>query len=245
MNTLRVRGMTWMQSDWNIAEVKGTVPNFTLAPRTQEDYFNFEFDGYLYITNGGSYEFQTTSDDGSRLTLNNTVLVENDGLHGNVTKTSTAVALAAGPHTINVKFFEYEGGQTLIVRYRGADTGNNWVNIPNAALTSGSSVSMMVADTEGVEEYQIPAEESGVNVYPNPIRQNEGFTVQMDVARTTQVYVSLLDMKGTTYFEGTFDSNTISQGTALAHGQKLDKGMYVILIKQDDRVVRRRLIVKD
>jgi hypothetical protein len=231
--------------DWNIAEVKGTVPNFTLAPRTQEDYFNFEFDGYLYITNGGSYEFQTTSDDGSRLTLNNTVLVENDGLHGNVTKTSTAVTLAAGPHTINVKFFEYEGGQTLIVRYRGADTGNNWVNIPNAALTSGSSVSMMVADTEGVEEYQIPAEESGVNVYPNPIRQNEGFTVQMDVAKTTQVYVSLLDMKGTTYFEGTFDSNTISQGTALAHGQKLDKGMYVILIKQDDRVVRRRLIVKD
>jgi chitodextrinase len=65
--------------NWNVAEFKGKVVNFTLGPRTQEDYFNFEFDGYLYINSGGSYQFQITSDDGGRLTLDGAMLIDNDG----------------------------------------------------------------------------------------------------------------------------------------------------------------------
>ena len=43
--------------DWSVSEFEGTVPNFSLDPKTQEDYFNFQFEGYLYINNGGAYQF--------------------------------------------------------------------------------------------------------------------------------------------------------------------------------------------
>src|SRR5690606_34074520 len=33
--------------DWTWAEFTGQVPSFTLSPKTQEDYYNFSFDGYL------------------------------------------------------------------------------------------------------------------------------------------------------------------------------------------------------
>jgi predicted esterase len=123
---------------WTNPEFTGTVPNFTLAPRTQEDYFNFEFEGYLYINTPGTYQFRTTSDDGSRLALNNVVIVDNNGTHGATTKTSTNQTLAAGPQLINVKYFEYTGGQSLVVQYYGPDTGNKWINIPDEALRSGN-----------------------------------------------------------------------------------------------------------
>ena len=233
--------------NWDAAELKGHVNNFTLTPRTQEDYFNFEFDGYLYISAAGAYDFQTTSDDGSRLSVNGTVLVENDGLHGNTTITSAKVTLAGGAHTINAKYFEYEGGQSLTVRYRGPDTGNNWVTIPDAALRSGnpSQAMAMMAIQEGVEEYQPLMAEESINVYPNPVKQSEHFSVQVAHAGDWPTQVTLLDMKGTSYFDGTFSGNALSQGAALIPDQKLDKGLYVIVIKQHDRVVRKRLIVKE
>ncbi|MBT1702581.1 Ig-like domain-containing protein [Chryseosolibacter indicus] len=123
--------------DWNIAEFTGKVPDITLTPRTQEDYFNFEFNGYLYISTGGVYQFRTTSDDGSRLTLNDSVIVNNDGLHGDVTITSTNLNLSPGPQLFNVKYFEYTGGNTLTVQYKGPDSKNNWITIPAPAYRSG------------------------------------------------------------------------------------------------------------
>jgi hypothetical protein len=231
--------------NWTNAEIKGKVDNFTLAPRTQEDYFNFEFDGYLYINTAGSYEFQTTSDDGSRLTLNNTVLVENDGLHGNVTKTSVATTLASGAHVINLKYFEYEGGQSLVVRYRGPDTGNNWLAIPNSALSSGNgSTSMAAAST--AEEIMISSfEEADVNVYPNPLRTNDVITVKVALSKDNPVRISIIDMRGMNYYDGLFDSTSIAEGSVILPDQKLDQGMYIMLIRQNDHTVRKRIIVKE
>lgn len=125
------------QINWNIAEFTGKVADVVLTPRTQEDYFNFEFNGYLYIVTSGTYQFRTTSDDGSRLTLNDSVIVDNDGLHGNVTVTSVNLNLSAGPQLFNVKYFEATGGQTLTVQYKGPDSNNNWITIPASAYKSG------------------------------------------------------------------------------------------------------------
>src|SRR5690606_38958268 len=85
-----------MVDTWENPEFTGWVPTFTLAERTQDDFFNFEFQGFIYIRTGGNYQFRTTSDDGSQLYLNNVRIVNNDGLHGNVTVTSGNQNLQAG-----------------------------------------------------------------------------------------------------------------------------------------------------
>jgi predicted esterase len=138
-------------STWSSPELTGTVSNFTLQPRTQDDYFNFQFEGYLHISNAGQYTFYLNSDEGSRMYLDDQLIIDNNGIHNLCTgdasstscpngwgKPSSSLSLSAGPHRIKVQMFEYIGTQNLNVLYRGPDTGNATTAIPNAALTSGS-----------------------------------------------------------------------------------------------------------
>lgn len=131
-----------MVATWNSPEFTGTVPNFTLQPRTQDDYFNFQFTGYLSIETEGTYYFNVTSSDGSRLIIDGNVIVDNNGLHGTKTVASEAVYLTAGPHAIEVQYFDDVGGHTLNVRYKGPNIGDgvNFIAIPDAALRSGTYI---------------------------------------------------------------------------------------------------------
>lgn len=131
-------------TSWDEPEVTGWVPNFTLDPRTQDEYFNFQFDGYLFIEEAGNYYFYLNSDDGSRLFIDGNVVVDFDGLHGTSgsnggfgVRSTNAIPLSAGAHEIRVRFFEFTGGEALTVAYQGADTDNQIRLIPDAALTSG------------------------------------------------------------------------------------------------------------
>lgn len=133
-------------TNWTDPEITGWVPNFTLAPRTQDEYFNFEFTGYLFIRQAGSYYFYLNSDDGSRLYIDGNQVVDFDGVHGRTSqnegfgvRSPSAIQLSAGPHEIRVIYFEYTAGQSLDVSYQGADTGNGKLKIPDAALTSGEA----------------------------------------------------------------------------------------------------------
>ena len=233
--------------DWTVAEFKGKVDNFSLAPRTQDDYFNFEFEGYLYITAGGSYQFQTTSDDGSRITLNDVIVVDNDGKHGTVTVTGAAVTLSSGAQFINVKYFDYSGGQNLTVRYKGPDTGNAFVAIPNAALKSGtsSSSSMTMASTEPAETVAAPENALDVSVYPNPLTSSSELTVQLTSLDAAPIRVKVLDFMGNTYYDNVSEANELSQGVKIEAAQKLKNGLYIIMIQQDKKVTKKVVMVKN
>jgi hypothetical protein len=244
-------------TNWNSPEFTGTVPNFTLAPRTQEDFFNFEFKGYVFITNGGNYQFRTTSDDGSRLALNDSVWVDNDGLHGNVTVTSNTKLLNAGPYKINVKYMEYTGGQVLIVQYKGPDTGNNWVNIPDAALRSGATPptpSSIIVKATGAETARaITTEENVVtagddylivNVFPNPSTGTD-LNVLIESSSESPVEIKLVDMIGRSHYEKIHGSEEIARGVKLSPAHALLPGMYVLLVNQGKISLKEKVIIKN
>merc|ERR1719201_1060333 len=66
----------------------------------------------------------------------NKALVNNDGCHG-MRKKSGSVSLTAGAHNIMVRFFEKGGGAGMILTYKGPDTGNKEVVVPEDKLRSG------------------------------------------------------------------------------------------------------------
>lgn len=152
--------MAEMADTWISPEFTGWVSSFSLQERTQDDFFNFEFQGFLYINTAGLYSFRTTSDDGSQLFLDNVLIVNNDGLHGSTTVTSADQNLAAGPVPIMVRYFENAGGQSLTVQYRGADTGNAWVNISPSTLKSGDAPALPLPP---VPPANVSATASGMN----------------------------------------------------------------------------------
>ena len=113
----------------------GTVDGFDLSPRTQDDSFGFVYSGYLHVPADGSYTFFTTSDDGSKLSIDGMEVVNNDGLHGAQERSGT-LSLTAGEHEIRVTFFEATGGQSLSVSWQGP--GLSKEPIPSSALTAVS-----------------------------------------------------------------------------------------------------------
>jgi hypothetical protein len=237
-------------TNWNTPEFTGVVPNFTLSPRTQEDFFNFEFTGYLYIEKGGNYQFSINSDDGSRLTLNNAVIIDHDGLHGNTTLYSALQNLSSGTHLINVKYFEYTGGQALTVQYKGPDTKHgNWVNIPNSALKSGSAPPTVSGSATNAVRYVVPklgyTEESiTINVFPNPSRYGE-INVVMNSPSNEPVDVKLIDTMGRSYYQNTFSRQELQDGAKIRPASSMMNGMYVLIINQGRYSVKEKVIIKN
>merc|ERR1719373_1461689 len=95
----------------------------------RRDRFGVRWTGVLTIHRGGGYRFQTGSDDGSKVYIDNKYVLNNDGLHGWRTK-SANVRVNSGRHPVKVEFFENGGHAGCIFYYQGTDTGNRMVVVP-------------------------------------------------------------------------------------------------------------------
>jgi hypothetical protein len=84
------------------------------------------FTGWIEVPEAGFWTLATTSDDGSRLLIGDTLVVDNDGLHGMVTRSNT-VPLASGLHPFRLEFFENGGGAGLQLRWSGPGTSTQIV----------------------------------------------------------------------------------------------------------------------
>ncbi len=103
---------------WNSFEF--TADEDIITPLLDKDNptFGLVFEGYLQIDKPGEYRFFTKSDDGSKLYINDKLVVENDGSHG-VMESGGSISLPLGRHKIRVDFFNGIGGYWLGVFYKG------------------------------------------------------------------------------------------------------------------------------
>ena len=116
----------YFEGDWNalpnFQDLKpvstGTSKNFSFSLNKTGDYFGYEFSGLIKIPRDGVYRFYTSSDDGSRLYIDNQLVVDNDQLHG-IQEKNGIIPLASGFHSIRVGFFEKTGGEDLRVFISG------------------------------------------------------------------------------------------------------------------------------
>lgn len=101
----------------------------------ERDNYYVRWSGYIEIKAAGEYEFNTRSDDGSRLFINDNQVLENGGWHGMQDRRGK-VQLSAGKHQISVEFFEGGSGAGIEWKYKGPDTGNSEIIVPERVLSS-------------------------------------------------------------------------------------------------------------
>lgn len=77
-----------------------------------ERYIGLKFNGYIFIPETGNYTFSTLSDDGSKLFIDDELIVDNDGIHW-MNEAYGVVKLEKGFHKINISYFDLTGGTTL------------------------------------------------------------------------------------------------------------------------------------
>merc|ERR1719491_292428 len=99
------------------------------------DNFYVRWSGYIQITAAGRYTFNTRSDDGSRVFINDKQVLDNGGWHAMQDKRGS-VELSAGKHKFWVEMFEGGGGSGMEWKYSGPDTGSKEVIVPEKVLSS-------------------------------------------------------------------------------------------------------------
>jgi len=116
----------------------GIVPQIVMnvPQRKQADNFALRFTGNIRIPAPGKYSFFVASDDGSRIYIDDQLLVNNDRLQG-MTEQGASVDLTAGLHKIVVTYFDNGGGDGLSVTWSGP--GIQKQAIPAEQLSVGGS----------------------------------------------------------------------------------------------------------
>jgi autotransporter-associated beta strand protein len=118
------------------------TPTFTVNPvegAARTTNFSLIYRGYLTVPVDGVYTLYTASDDGSRLSIGTTVVVDNNFAQG-TTERSGLIGLSAGTHLITVEFAQGTGGFAMYTRW--SYSGQAKIDIPASAFTTDPTPSI-------------------------------------------------------------------------------------------------------
>jgi hypothetical protein len=87
------------------------------------EWFGIDYTGNFYIDNPGKYRFLLASDDGSKLYIDNKMVIDNDGLH-TIKPEECSITLKGGIHRIRVVYFQGSNFVALILAV--ARPGEDW-----------------------------------------------------------------------------------------------------------------------
>jgi len=100
-------------------ESTGIIDRFDLdAIETNRDHYALLMFASLNIKEDGEYIFYVGSNDGSKLSIDNKLVVNNDGEHG-YQLMSGKINLKRGIHSLELSYFQAGGGQELKVFWKG------------------------------------------------------------------------------------------------------------------------------
>jgi hypothetical protein len=116
----------YYEGDWEkvpdfelaIEKSNGVTSKLNLDIDRRASNFAIDFTGFLKIDKSGIYKFYLISNDGSRLSINNILVVDNDGTHGSEERAGK-IKLPAGLYPLELKYFDGGGSQALNLTYEG------------------------------------------------------------------------------------------------------------------------------
>jgi len=195
--------------------------------------FGARFTGAINISSAGLYTFTTTSDDGSRLFIDNKLVVLDDGPKNALTLSSAPLTLSAGLHEFRLDYFQQAGNSSLTLNYSGPDTGNSSIVVPASAMQTldpismGNNVSVTQNSTIALSGSNFTQVGMGKLSF-NPISNNATLTVTGDSGRS-------LHLSGTSMVSGS--TNTINTSADVFAGQLSTTGNATLIKSGTGRVI--------
>jgi len=92
----------------------------------REDQFGVRISGFITTDEEGDYRFYLSSDDGSKLFIDERETVNNDGLHA-AREVNAPLRLTKGKHALVILYFERWGDQSLSLSIEGPHSGKRRV----------------------------------------------------------------------------------------------------------------------
>ena len=111
----------------------GVANQIDLSVKNRDTLYAIVYSGYINISQTALYSFSMTSDDGSKLYIDDKLFIDNDGLHGPVEKTETS-CLEKGMHKLRVEYIQSKLGANLELTYEAMAIGMKAKIIPSDVL---------------------------------------------------------------------------------------------------------------
>lgn len=201
------------------------------------NHYAAEYTGQLRINRGGEYLFALNSDDGSRLTIDGNVQVENWNIHG-VRRREKLVELSEGWHNVQVDYFNNNGPTALEVSYKGDDTDDKEIRIEEEIYHGATPATLVtVAETTDSSESN-PGGHSETNINKETIQGTQSshktaphfpFTTNSEEIKTQEtVETETITTETIVETVHTEDVNSVSNGfvgmTMPANKMQMPKG---------------------
>jgi hypothetical protein len=194
--------------------------------------FSARWTGKILAPVTGTYSFSVQGDDGVRLRVNNTFIINNFN-YKNSTDVGT-ISLTAGQfYDITLEYFEGGGDATIIMRW--SYPGQALVVVPQANLYPTEILPAARVDMDAVTDTQV---DYNLAMYPNPASEVLNFNVS---ALTEEVVISIKGITGTkTSVEKAF-SNAIGEINVPLN--ELENGLYLVSITHDGYTIKEKLVI--
>jgi hypothetical protein len=99
----------------------------------KDDFFALRFTGKISVPKRGKFNLFLTSDDGSRLFLDGSLVANNDERHADQTVAGT-IRLEAGSHDLELEYFQHDGSKKLELFWAGP--GVHYSEVTSSNLSS-------------------------------------------------------------------------------------------------------------
>jgi hypothetical protein len=111
----------------------GNADIIDLSVRERDTNYAIIYSGYIQIPESAVFTFFLSSDDGSKLYIDDSLCIDNDGLHGPL-EIPGVCALEKGFHKIKVEFFQSGMGEYLALLYEAKEIGIKLNPVPGEIL---------------------------------------------------------------------------------------------------------------
>ncbi len=202
------------------------------------DNFGMVIEGYLNIPKGNNYTFRLVSDDGSKLTIDEKIVIDHDGFHGASAKDGE-IALKEGYHPFRVDYFEGGGGNNISFQWKSFDDGAaGFKIIPSTVLSHRKSDQPIGGEPiPFASNRKVPGDKTPIEgVHPSydlsQARPDDFFPKVggMDFLSDGRMVVSLWDAEGGVYIIDNVSDGNPAQMTAkkIAAGLAEPLGLKVV-----------------
>jgi len=213
---------------------------------TRSDGFIVRFYGFINITTAGTYYFGGAADDGIRIKVNNTLVVDSWIESGGAFRQSGPITLSAGVVAVEVMYYENGGGQMVNFQWYPPGAGA-WAIVPTASMSTDityfapatptySSGITAAQQTRKTSETTQRTNQSGNEIQIEQIGDNNTITIRQGVTLGAKNRIEL-------YSNGDSNSYNLNQsyttnGTAV--GDSGNHYMYLNVIGNNNTVTKQQ-----
>ncbi|MFD2934791.1 PA14 domain-containing protein, partial [Spirosoma flavum] len=206
------------------------------APGTiNTDGFSARWLGQVEAPTTGTYTFSTSSDDGVRLWVNGTLVVDNWTDHGPTTNDGTPLTLTAGQR-YNIRMEYYENGYGAVARLLWSYPGQSQQIIPKTRLYPSSTSSQRI----GAISKEESADPFLTQIYPVPARGH--IWIRYYAEKAGEALVQLINSAAQPVLQ--VPSQLVSGENLIKVAvDQLSQGSYILTLTQGQQRLSRKVLI--